>query len=190
MRYYMKAHTTNDYDSFLESENEKLVSMFESLKEVKDDDVNLALQRFSEILGLDYKILSVKFEEPFISKPTLSAYQRSNNTIIINPRCKDSKDLVFFCLAHELRHVWQNENYGDEVFMNYNSHLSIDSEKYNEQNIEIDANAFALAAMDSLYKCWDIRIKIKRNGADVRKDVLQTDGVSKRYEELMEQYFS
>jgi hypothetical protein len=186
----MKSQTIDDFDSFLESENEKLVSMLESLKDVKEDDVNTALQRFSKILGLDYKKLSVKFEKPFESKPTLSAYQRSNNTIIINPKCKDSKDLVFFCLAHELRHVWQYENYGDEVFMNHNSHLSIDSDKYNKQIVEIDANAFALAAMDSLYKCWDIRIKIKCNSADVRKDVLQTDGVSERYEELMEQYFS
>lgn len=187
----MKARIANNsFDSFLENENEKAAVMMQDLSNATEDDVNEAINRFCNILDLDISGLGILYDKPFQSKTTMAAYDRRKDILIINPNYMFSKDLIFFSVAHELRHKWQNEHKGEEAFANYKSRLSLNLDKYNEQEVEIDANAFALAAMDSLYKCWDIRIKIKCNGADVRKDVLQTDGVSKRYEELMEQYFS
>ena len=178
------------FELFIEEENQKTVAMLDDLQPASKNDVDNIIQRISNILDLDVNGLGIMYDEPFQSTTTMSAYQRDKDILIINPNYMFSKDLIFFSVAHELRHRWQNEHYGEKAFKDYKNRISLDLDKYNEQSVEIDANAFALAIMDSLYNGWDIRIKIKCNGADVRKNVLQTNGVSERYDELIKLYFS
>ena len=70
----------------------------------------------------------------------------SVNTIYLKEYDKPNPDQLF-SIAHELRHVWQIENYYDLYFHNYQTVDIIGVEKYNLQPAEVDANAFASIIM-------------------------------------------
>lgn len=54
---------------------------------------------------------------------------------------------TLFALTHELRHVWQIRTDKEFYFGNYQPSNQTDSEEYNFQIAEIDANAFAANIM-------------------------------------------
>ena len=56
---------------------------------------------------------------------------------------------LFFALAHELRHVYQIAN--GAKLEEYKTSDKMTVEEYNLQLLEVDANAFALLAMSSMF---------------------------------------
>lgn len=175
---------------FIEEENEKTISMLNDLSPATDEEVNDAQYNFAKILDLDLNGLGTGYSEEMFGDTTMMAYyDRSNDTIFINPNYLVYKDLIYYSIAHELRHKWQNEHNKEEWFSTYKSRDKLDLEQYNKQIAEIDANAFAVAAMDSLYKGWNTRIKMQCR-VDVKKQVFQTDGVQELYNSMLNQYFA
>ena len=69
-------------------------------------------------------------------------------TILIRNDVDISPDL-FLALAHELRHAYQIANGAN--LEEYQTSDKITVEEYNLQPLEIDANAFALLAMSSMF---------------------------------------
>ncbi|MGX8833950.1 hypothetical protein ACWG0P_07025 [Amedibacillus sp. YH-ame6] len=58
---------------------------------------------------------------------------------------------LFFAIAHEMRHIWQYD-YKKYDFDSYINNSSNDTEKYNNQDMEIDAHAFAILIMMKMLK--------------------------------------
>lgn len=75
----------------------------------------------------------------------LAAAKPATNTIYIKDNAKHDLSL-YFCLSHELRHIWQYKN-SQMYFDNYLPSSMLETEKYNSQPAEIDANAFAIIVM-------------------------------------------
>jgi Zn-dependent peptidase ImmA (M78 family) len=96
---------------------------------------------------LNIPIPSVSFDTSHFSTDTMMAQVNSSvNTIYLKEYDKPNPDQLF-SIAHELRHVWQIENYYDLYFHNYQTVDIIGVEKYNLQPAEVDANAFASIIM-------------------------------------------
>lgn len=96
---------------------------------------------------LNIPIPSVSFDTSHFSTDTMMAQvDSSGNTIYLKKYDKLNPDQLF-SIAHELRHIWQIENYHDLFFFNYQTVDMIDTEEYNLQPAEVDANAFASIIM-------------------------------------------
>ena len=124
---------------FIEEENEKTISMLNDLSPATDEDVDDAQYNFAKILDLDLNSLGTGYSEEMFGDTTMMAYyDRSNDTIFINPNYLVYKDLIYYSIAHELRHKWQNEHNKEEWFSTYKSRDKLDLEQYNEQIAEMD----------------------------------------------------
>lgn len=96
---------------------------------------------------LNIPIPSVSFDTSHFPTNTMMAQvDSSGNTIYLKKYDKLNPDQLF-SIAHELRHIWQIENYHDIYFSNYQTVDKIGTERYNLQPAEIDANAFASIIM-------------------------------------------
>ena len=58
---------------------------------------------------------------------------------------------LFFALAHELRHSWQMQK-RPELYDGYLPSSKLDSDTYNLQPAELDANAFAVCVMATFFR--------------------------------------
>lgn len=176
---------------FIEEENKKAISMLDDLSSVTDEDIENVQFQFAKILDLDLIGTVTAYSEEVFKNTTLMAlYDRAHDTIVINPNYFISKDLIYYSIAHELRHKWQNEHDKEEWFENYKSRNKLDLEQYNEQIAEMDANAFALAAMDSLYKGWNTRIKIKLQTNTGIKELVWNEEIQPLYQAMIIRYFN
>ena len=62
---------------------------------------------------------------------------------------------LFYAVAHELRHIWQARTDGERYLASYTpENLCASLEEYNQQDAEVDANAFAGLVMAF---CFHIR---------------------------------
>lgn len=96
---------------------------------------------------LNIPIPSISFDTSNFPTDTMMAQvDSSGNTIYLKKYDKLNPDQLF-SIAHELRHIWQIENYHDIYFSNYQTVDKIGTERYNLQPAEIDANAFASIIM-------------------------------------------
>lgn len=87
----------------------------------------------------------------FLTTTTLAQCEPSENVIYLNKVDKPNPDYVF-CIAHELRHIYQYQT--DEYFYlsEYKSSDKCSSiEEYNLQIAEVDANAFASIVMTDFF---------------------------------------
>ena len=57
---------------------------------------------------------------------------------------------ALFAVCHELRHVYQSIHYPD-IFKSYQELGTLDTESYNLQEAEVDANAYAGLFMEQLF---------------------------------------
>ena len=96
---------------------------------------------------LDIPIPSVSFDTFNFSTDTMMAQCNSDGTTIFIKKFDKPNPDQLFSIAHELRHIWQIENYHDLFFSNYQTVDIIGTEKYNLQLAEVDANAFASIIM-------------------------------------------
>lgn len=85
--------------------------------------------------------------------------------VIYTKKGTDEK-MLFFAIAHELRHLWQKEH-KNEMIKQFNEE-KMDINKYNDQEAEIDANAFATAIMVLMF---GIRPLFKTLGEETREKI-------------------
>lgn len=85
--------------------------------------------------------------------------------IIYTKKGTDEK-MLFFAIAHELRHMWQAKNKKDFLIKFDKSKKDIKC--YNEQEAEVDANAFAAAIMMLMF---GIRPLFKTLGEETREKI-------------------
>lgn len=82
---------------------------------------------------------------------------------------------MFFAIAHELRHLWQNEH-KNEMIKQFNEE-KLDINKYNDQEAEIDANAFATAIMVAVFNVkplfYEFDDKIKEKIYEKAKKIVE-----------------
>lgn len=101
---------------------------------------------------LDIPVPSVSYDTSNFPTDTMMAQvNQSGDTIYIKKYNKQNPDQLF-SIAHELRHIWQIENYHDIYFSNYQTVDKIGTERYNLQPAEIDANAFASIIMVDFFR--------------------------------------
>jgi Zn-dependent peptidase ImmA (M78 family) len=99
-----------------------------------------------------------------IPEPTLSYDTSSFSTETMMAQCDPENNIIFirkkdrpdpdylFAVAHETRHIWQYLKDEKLYFLNYKtSETCEDSEAYNLQIAEIDANAFAGLIMTDFF---------------------------------------
>ena len=82
-----------------------------------------------------------------LSTPTtLAEYDKGKDILFY----KDTRTVeIFFSIAHELRHKWQLK-YHPDWFEKYNSSKYLSVIEYNMQQVELDANGFAVIAYTDL----------------------------------------
>lgn len=73
-----------------------------------------------------------------------------DGTLYYNPNVKEKWD-IYFSIAHELRHVWQMKKHRFVYFKNYKTREELSVEDYNNQDAELDANAFGALIMESTF---------------------------------------
>lgn len=119
------------------------------------------------ILGIDTPEW-IEVEELDTSTQIAAADIEKN--VIYTKKSTDEK-MLFFAIAHELRHLWQKEH-KNEMIKQFNEE-KMDINKYNDQEAEIDANAFATAIMVLMF---GIRPLFKTLGEETREKIyVQTE---------------
>lgn len=87
----------------------------------------------------------------FLTTTTLAQCEPSENVIYLNKVDKPNPDHVF-CIAHELRHIYQYQTDEHFYLSEYKSSDKCSSiEEYNLQIAEVDANAFASIVMTDFF---------------------------------------
>ncbi len=104
----------------------------------------------------------------------IAAADIEKNIIYTKKSINDEK-LMFFAIAHELRHLWQNEH-KNEMIKQFNEE-KLDINKYNDQEAEIDANAFATAIMVAVFNVkplfYEFDDKIKEKIYEKAKKIVE-----------------
>ena len=103
----------------------------------------------SEICGiLNISIPKISYDTSTFNSATMMAQCNTDgSTIFLKKYDKINPDLLF-SIAHEIRHIWQIKTGKEIYFDNYQTIDTIkDTEKYNLQIAELDANAFAKIVM-------------------------------------------
>ncbi len=107
-----------------------------------DMSVSNFIQDICDLLGIAIPAMSYDTSH-FQTSTMMAQYNPSGNTIHLRKCGKPNPDYLF-SIAHELRHVWQLQNHKGFYFGSYQPIESCaDTESYNLQAAEIDANAFA-----------------------------------------------
>lgn len=101
---------------------------------------------------LDIEIPKISYDiSHFLTKTTLAQCEPDANTIYLNKVDKPNQDYVF-CIAHELRHIYQYQTDRQFYLSEYKPSNKCSSiEEYNLQIAEIDANAFASIVMTDFF---------------------------------------
>lgn len=88
--------------------------------------------------------------ENFLTETTLAQCKSDGTEIFLKPIFSLTPDSAF-AIAHELRHIWQIKTDYDKYFSNYKTADETDSNTYNAQIAEIDANAFSAIVMSDIF---------------------------------------
>ena len=127
-----------------------------------DDLFQSIIMDFMEVIcdKLDIEVPFLGVSKDYMSTPTtMAVYRPKDNVIFLNPDycIGEILSLMFFSVAHELRHKWQYNNFGIDIFSKsrYKKSSELSLEEYNSQDVEIDANYYAIKYMDKHYKGWD-----------------------------------
>lgn len=87
----------------------------------------------------------------FATKTTMAQCEPSANVIYLNKTDKPNPDYIF-CIAHELRHIYQYQIDEEFYLSGYKPSNKCSSvEEYNLQIAEVDANAFASIVMADFF---------------------------------------
>lgn len=104
------------------------------------------------VLGVNPpKIIITDNTEQFAIETTLARLLYETKEVYINKNLMTDLMRTIYCVAHELRHLWQLEN--DKINLKeYKQSDEVDLDTYYLQECEIDANAFAVAYMRKYFK--------------------------------------
>ena len=102
------------------------------------------------------KILNIKppivsYDTSHFQSETMLAQCNSAGTTIFIRCFKTFSPDCAFAIAHELRHIWQIRTDYEWFLSDYQTADKIDTETYNNQFAEIDANAFAAIIMANFF---------------------------------------
>lgn len=111
-------------------------------------------------VGVDKSIMN--------TNTTMAVFLPATGDIFLNPDycVMEALHLMYFSVAHELRHKWQRDK--GENFINYKKSSDISLKDYNNQALEKDANTYAINYLDKYFFGWDIygiHDKLKKMGA-------------------------
>ena len=107
--------------------------------------MNMIYSFISDICDiLNIPVPAVSFDTSNFASDTMMAQcSPDGSTIYLKKYDKPNPDQLF-SIAHELRHIWQMQNYEQLYFSAYKPiNLCSSVEEYNLQIAELDANAFA-----------------------------------------------
>lgn len=103
------------------------------------------IEKICGILNIEKPVVS--FDTSNFSTPTMSAQcSPDGGAIHLKKMDKPTPDYLF-AISHELRHVWQIRTDSARWLPDYQPADRLTVEEYNNQQAELDANAFATAIM-------------------------------------------
>ena len=91
----------------------------------------------------------IRFVPRLTSRTQLAELKWNNGNPVISVRNSLSDADIAFSIAHELRHLYQIKNKG--ISDGYAKPNSVDVSTYNDQEEELDANAYAAYTMISMF---------------------------------------
>lgn len=112
-------------------------------------------EQVSDDLNVDYAGICAACKEYMPTETTIAIFDRDDDVIILNSNyCfMEALHLMYFSIAHELRHKWQQKNGFD--FSKYKNSSKLKLKDYNRQEVEKDANTYAINYMNEHYEGWD-----------------------------------
>lgn len=112
-----------------------------------DIEIKAFVKSLCEILGTEWPELI--YDSSRLTTKTMMA-ALSPEGLHLPTKPKKTADL-FFSIAHEMRHKWQREKSGKDWLLGYQEAGAVSAEEYNQQPIEVDANAFAYVVMVDMF---------------------------------------
>ncbi|MGN1316669.1 MAG: hypothetical protein ACI4VW_06335 [Acutalibacteraceae bacterium] len=112
-------------------------------------------------LNVDVPDIAFVNADAFPTKTTIAVFNPDDGIVyynldyIPNTTFAESMYYVFFASAHELRHIYQYKN-NDKAFAGHIPSSKTDLKSYNQQEVEADANKYAVKKMDEFNPDWDI----------------------------------
>lgn len=101
---------------------------------------------------LNIPIPKISYDTSNFKSPTMMAQCNLDGSAIYLKKINEPNPDLLFSIAHELRHIWQIKTDKDTYFSNYQTiDILNDTEKYNLQLAELDANAFAKIIMTDFF---------------------------------------
>lgn len=108
------------------------------------------IELFSDALDIDIPAVVFSTDKNDYTTPTQRAgYDMNTETLYI--RSEDFNPDMLHVICYELRHMWQMKNRPD-MFDDYKQSDAIGVNEYNLQPAEVDANAYAVVAIEYCYK--------------------------------------
>ena len=128
---------------------------------------------------LDIKPPIVSYDTSHFQSDTMLAQCSSAGTTIFIKNTNSFNPDCAFSIAHELRHIWQVRTDCEKFLFDYQTADKIDTETYNNQFAEIDANAFAAIIMTNFFSLtpqWNglsdtVILKINSRIAEIEKNL-------------------
>lgn len=104
---------------------------------------------------LEIKVPVISYDTSHFPTPTTLAMVKAGTgdrtgTLYIRKMDKPNPDFLF-CIAHELRHLWQVRYHENFYMSDYKTSDVLGVEAYNLQPAEIDANAFGAVIMEDYF---------------------------------------
>lgn len=104
-----------------------------------------------KLLGIEMPGISYS-TAGFATKTTLAQCDLLTRVIYLDKKADKQNPDCLFCIAHELRHIYQYQTDKQYYFSNYRqSDKCLSVEEYNLQIAEVDANAFASIIMTDFF---------------------------------------
>lgn len=127
-------------------------------------DIQKMIQMNANELGI--AVPALKYVKSLGTPTTIaSAASDGSHIAVVKDINVLNETFVFFAISHEMRHIWQVRtgfNLSDYV-----TSSEVDSKDYNAQPAEIDAHAWGVIAVSSVY---GVRPTLEKNlGADIWK---------------------
>lgn len=88
--------------------------------------------------------VNIEYADTLPTDTMMTAYVPSDQVVYVKKGLNSFLDIVF-AITHELRHVYQHRK---GLLHSYKARENIDVESYNNQELEVDAHAFALLMIE------------------------------------------
>lgn len=135
------------------------------------------IEEICRVLEIDTP--EVRFDTSHFQTTTMLAQCSSDGKEIFLKEFEKPNPDVLFAAAHELRHIWQLQTDEEKFFSDYKTADECGSvDVYNQQEAEVDANAFAVIAMVDM-----CRLKGELRGMSTKVKLM----MERRIDEIVEE---